>query len=279
MNMKKTAISAGIGLALGSAAFSANAALTSSAVLDFTLGTQQITACNYGTAAPCNKASYQITDVVGSYFVMDTNGNGVEASEKTPIGSLNGIHIGTTQSASGSHAGGINGTENPDIDNPWTFFGGTGMHQTTSPISVLTGLGTSVKTLDMSGWNVTWNGIASIPLTQQMVTGVVVEVDASGNPVLDASGNEIPVLDASGNQIPTFADTVFTITCDQSSCSDSSNYTADGLFHVAGAGFTTVAYTLHLEGHISNVPVPAAVWLFGSGLLGLVGVARRKKAK
>ena len=28
----------------------------------------------------------------------------------------------------------------------------------------------------------------------------------------------------------------------------------------------------------TTVPVPAAVWLFGSGLLGLVGVARRKKA-
>ena len=27
----------------------------------------------------------------------------------------------------------------------------------------------------------------------------------------------------------------------------------------------------------SSVPVPAAVWLFGSGLLGLVGIARRKK--
>jgi hypothetical protein len=26
------------------------------------------------------------------------------------------------------------------------------------------------------------------------------------------------------------------------------------------------------------VPIPAAVWLFGSGLLGLVGIARRKKA-
>jgi len=28
----------------------------------------------------------------------------------------------------------------------------------------------------------------------------------------------------------------------------------------------------------SPVPVPAAVWLFGSGLLGLIGIARRKKA-
>lgn len=31
-------------------------------------------------------------------------------------------------------------------------------------------------------------------------------------------------------------------------------------------------------GSASAVPVPAAVWLFGSGLLGLVGVARRKQA-
>lgn len=29
---------------------------------------------------------------------------------------------------------------------------------------------------------------------------------------------------------------------------------------------------------VSQVPVPAAVWLFGSGLLGLVGVARRRKS-
>ena len=34
-------------------------------------------------------------------------------------------------------------------------------------------------------------------------------------------------------------------------------------------------------GHIyftSTVPLPASVWLFGSGLLGLVGIARRKAA-
>jgi hypothetical protein len=29
---------------------------------------------------------------------------------------------------------------------------------------------------------------------------------------------------------------------------------------------------------VSAVPIPAAVWLFGSGLLGLIGIARRKAA-
>jgi len=28
---------------------------------------------------------------------------------------------------------------------------------------------------------------------------------------------------------------------------------------------------------VSSVPVPAAIWLFGSGLIGLIGIARRKK--
>jgi len=35
---------------------------------------------------------------------------------------------------------------------------------------------------------------------------------------------------------------------------------------ITNFGFTTV----------SSVPVPAAVWLFGSGLIGLIGIARRK---
>ncbi|MDH5573593.1 MAG: VPLPA-CTERM sorting domain-containing protein [Gammaproteobacteria bacterium] len=52
--------------------------------------------------------------------------------------------------------------------------------------------------------------------------------------------------------------------------------------HVAGMengpfpGFNA-AFNLTGAGLISPVPVPAAVWLFGSGLLGLVGVARRRK--
>ena len=40
---------------------------------------------------------------------------------------------------------------------------------------------------------------------------------------------------------------------------------------------TTVTST-SFSGSITAVPVPAAIWLFGSGLLGLVGVARRKNS-
>ena len=45
-----------------------------------------------------------------------------------------------------------------------------------------------------------------------------------------------------------------------------------------GASFDGTQYSELFNVTITQVPVPAAVWLFGSGLLGLVGVARRKKA-
>lgn len=45
----------------------------------------------------------------------------------------------------------------------------------------------------------------------------------------------------------------------------------------ANGGTFTYSHSLELS-DISTIPVPAAAWLFGSGLLGLVGVARRKSA-
>jgi hypothetical protein len=42
---------------------------------------------------------------------------------------------------------------------------------------------------------------------------------------------------------------------------------------LAGAG---AAYTLSLWGSTAPVPVPAAAWLFGTGLAAMVGLARRK---
>ena len=42
-----------------------------------------------------------------------------------------------------------------------------------------------------------------------------------------------------------------------------------GTANIAGSGDCSVS-------SVSTVPVPAAVWLFGSGIIGLVGLARRK---
>ena len=45
-----------------------------------------------------------------------------------------------------------------------------------------------------------------------------------------------------------------------------------------GAGHNEIGNYQLVLGDVSAVPVPAAAWLFGSGLLGLVAVARRKQA-
>jgi hypothetical protein len=47
-----------------------------------------------------------------------------------------------------------------------------------------------------------------------------------------------------------------------------------------GANSYTVTFTdgSVLEIDVRIVPVPAGVWLFGSGLLGLIGISRRKKS-
>jgi serine-aspartate repeat-containing protein C/D/E len=51
--------------------------------------------------------------------------------------------------------------------------------------------------------------------------------------------------------------------------SEQSNFTGDFSVDFAGEAKGTLG---------ELVPIPSAVWLFGSGLLGLVGIARRKKA-
>jgi hypothetical protein len=50
------------------------------------------------------------------------------------------------------------------------------------------------------------------------------------------------------------------------------SFSADPLTGIIGSGDFTFAAAA-----ASPVPIPAAVWLFGSGLLGLIGVARRRR--
>lgn len=52
-------------------------------------------------------------------------------------------------------------------------------------------------------------------------------------------------------------------------------YTSPGIGQPTEGYSYSLDYTLTYT--VAAVPVPAAVWLFGSGLLGLVGIARRKK--
>ena len=250
MNIKKTTLNTAIVAALGGISMSAQAALTSSATLEFDAGSPEVTSCSAGnfTGTSCTLGgtaytAFENTDMGGSYFLM-AQGNG--NADKTAISMFAPLHIGTTQASSGQHTGTIDGSESPAIDNAWNFFFNTGMHTLTSAISVISDFG-STKTLDFSGWGVNW-------------------------------GNFGPG-GADGGTIPMGG--VATIVCSTSSCSASSSYVLDMDVHVPQA-FTSVPYSLHLEGHVGGaavIPVPAAAWLFGSGMLGLAGVARRRRNK
>ena len=239
--MKKLILGTAIVAALGAVSTSANAALTNGSTLVFDDGI-------YECAANCGTPYEVIVVKQGSYFGMDTNGNGtILPSERTAITMNDGLILGTAQPASGSHSGAPDGSETPGVDGAWAFFGNTGLPYTASPATVLSASG-NTATVDMSGWTVTWNGIESIPM-------------GSG-----AWGSN--------------PDGVANVTCGVD-CGDGDTFTLSYTATVpAGdpSGFGNVAYELFMTGTVSAVPVPAAVWLFGSGLLGLVGVARRRKA-
>ncbi|MHB8624346.1 MAG: VPLPA-CTERM sorting domain-containing protein [Sulfuricaulis sp.] len=244
--MNKTALSCALGLALGVAAFGAQAAAVNPGD-KLTINSGNVSASNF---------SYSGT---GSYFGMDQNNNSkVDASEKTGIeaAGAGAVIIGSTQAATGSHSGAINGSELPAFD-IWEFFGNTGMDYTT-----VAPTGSTAAGLNLSGWTVTWNGIAAIP----MGNGAWQPLNCSS---LGCSGHTF----TNGNAMFVW-DGIY-------GNSYTLNYT--GTVPLGDpSGFGGVKYFLHLTGNVmqasaSPVPVPAAVWLFGSGLLGLVGVARRKK--
>lgn len=100
----------------------------------------------------------------GSFFTMGGNLTvSAPGFDGQFITGYNGLVTNSTQPATGSHSGVPNGSESPSIDTPWSFFNNTGMHLTTSGATILSASG-NTATIDFSGWSVTWNGIAVIPM-------------------------------------------------------------------------------------------------------------------
>ena len=257
--MKKTTLAASMAMVLTTGtSTTAHSALLAGMELDFSSGI----ASAYGRV------------LGGSYFGMDTNGDGIitignqhvpEPFERIALAMYDGLIVGSIQAASGSHTGRpgcvndehlpeptcTNNGENPGIDSAWYFFGNTGMHYSASATSIIGDDGSDgTVDLDFSGWGANWFG-ADIDLSSGA---------HAGNP-----------------------DGVPNITCG-TDCSVGDNFTLNYSATVPvgdPSGFGGAKYELIMVGSIaaaSTVPIPAAVWLFGSGLIGLMGLARRKHA-
>jgi len=245
-----------VSISLSVYAFNAKATVLDNAVLMFDAGGES---CLHGGVYPNCTPSDPIYGIVsltgvtsGSWFANDSSGNGIiDTWEKVALTASQGLIIGEIQDANGSHSGEPDGLELYSIDQPWFYFNNTGMHQTTKPVSVYSG-GNGTYELDFSGWGIEYNG-SYLPLGGDNTFG-------DGYTYSDGSG-------------------LATITCSTLDCAIGSTFVLDyEVYHGATAVGTYMQYNLHLEGVVSAVPVPAAVWLFGSGLIGLAGMARRKKA-
>lgn len=210
--------------------FNVNAALASNAILDFDDGNMF---CTLGTDVGANTGCiFDMTDVGGSYFALEVNGNGIfDANERIAITSASaGLTLGSMQDVG-------------EIDNAWNLGTYDGWHYTeTAPTVISTDFNTAE--INMSGWRVFWG-----PPGEEGVIDLGLGILATVECGIDCSIGDTFVLE-------------------YAACIPS------------GAFPPCPDYAVHLEGIISSpsaVPVPAAVWLFGSGLLGLIGIARRKK--
>lgn len=175
-----------------------------------------------------------------------------------------GLIIGVVQPTGAGHVGIPTGTEGGTIDAAWNYFGHTGMHFTIG--TAVTGNTTSG--LVMSGWRLTWNNLLPFDLG-----GGFQDCGTTSDGICQDGTTDIGGTYNNGTGLAAFTwSGVY-----------GTGYTLDYFAIVPQAdpsGVGGTAYGLHLEGIVQTavVPIPSAVWLFGSGLAGLIGLARRRRA-
>ncbi len=176
-----------------------------------------------------------------------------------PILGENGITVGSTpgDTGTGSHPGSPQPGDVGSVTQPWQFSGQTGYDYLSNTIGSGNFGGDTTTGVDMSTWTVTWNTI-SIPMGGcSLVAGGCTQNPGQTNEVI-FSNSGIGAFNWSG----IYGDSYTIIYTANVPVGDASN-------------FGGVQYDLFLTGTV--VPVPAAVWLFGSGILALAGFARRKQ--
>lgn len=208
------------------------------------------------------------TYISGTAFGMDAYGSGSYIWTAFAKGTDNGVIIGNAQ-ATGPSVAGVVQNANGQLDAAWNFFGSWGHHFTNGPSATVGNM------FDSGSCGGAVGSAASNALNAANCTGVTRLSDWFVN------WNNVPAIDmgAGGNWGAGGAG----ITLKNEGVIE---WTVTGnsfvLYYQAkvpstSPAFPNTPYAVRMTGTIQAIPVPAAAWLFGSGLLGLVGIARRKK--
>jgi hypothetical protein len=254
MNFKKTALSAAVVATLAGAVVPAQAA-----VMDFSW-TGLFTMLNAG-GSPTQNTSYP-------YYGDPTWGYG----KRTQIS-------GTAQFDTDTGAG-------TATVNPFEFFdGGPAVAHDIVMQAIgdgMGGAGTLVAGKMLFDWNSNNNINVGIVLDAAGMFGALMGGVNVGDVI---TGGAIPASNGMKGSLPIgpapMATTTYNTEYHNGGAFISGNDTVggspmdNGPFQGFNANFDITSMTVT---NINPVPVPAAVWLFGSGLLGLAGVARRRKA-